>query len=277
MAVATAVDNLTAKFDETVSRLIVPKTVVIKPLDREPYQVKGYVHPIFEEILIILQSGRFPFLIGPVGCGKSTLAEQCAEALDVPFRSNGTVLASYDIMGYMGPNGYVDTPFHDAYVNGRLWLADEGDSWSPDAFLAANQALSNGHTTFAYDNVPKARHIKFYAMMAANTWGHGADREHVGRNELDAATLSRFVSVPMDYDEALERSLSQGDTEWLDMVHRCRRNARALKVHATFGTRELMTGLDLMRSGLSRERTTELVLRRNLDATQWSKVSDGTA
>ncbi len=34
-----------------------------------------------------------------------------------------------------------------------------------------------------------------------------ADRQYVGRNQLDAASLDRFYVIPMDYDNELESSL----------------------------------------------------------------------
>jgi len=50
-------------------------------------------------------------------------------------------------------------------------------------------------------------------IAAANTYGKGADRQYVGRNELDESTIDRFRigTVPMDYDEGLETALCPND------------------------------------------------------------------
>ena len=48
-------------------------------------------------------------------------------------------------------------------------------------------------------------------LAAANTWGRGGDQQYVGRNQLDAATLDRFVlsTLHVDYDTDLERDIAQ--------------------------------------------------------------------
>ena len=48
--------------------------------------------------------------------------------------------------------------------------------------------------------------------------GRGADRQYVGRNELDESTIDRFRmgTVPMDYAPKLERQLCPDD-----MLYRC--------------------------------------------------------
>jgi hypothetical protein len=53
------------------------------------------------------------------------------------------------------------------------------------------------------------RHKTFRLVLAANTWGTGATRQYVGRNQLDASTLDRFclATIFVTYDESLESSL----------------------------------------------------------------------
>ena len=57
------------------------------------------------------------------------------------------------------------------------------------------------------------RHKDFVMAIIGNTWGHGADRLYVGRNQLDEAFLDRFRmrTIDVQYDETLEEMLCPDD------------------------------------------------------------------
>jgi len=72
------------------------------------------------------------------------------------------------------------------------------------------------------------RHENFAFMAAGNTTGAGADMKFVGRNQLDGATLDRFVFVFWEYDEDFEVHVAGEDQrEWTFYVQKCRRAAAA--------------------------------------------------
>jgi MoxR-like ATPase len=113
--------------------------------------------------------------------------------------------------GAKGEFKFLGTSFLDCYENGGVFLFDEIDAADANVMLVINSALANGQLSVPsrHDNPVAKRHPDFICIAAANTFGHGADRQYVGRNELDESTLDRFRigTVPMDYDEALERQL----------------------------------------------------------------------
>lgn len=179
---------------------------------------------VFPEVMDLICAGENVFLPGPTGCGKTHLAEQLARYIpneDGTFgRPFGMIAGSggvteTEIKGTSipnittGENVFVSTRFLDIYEHGGVFLIDEADAMDSNVLLAINSAISNGYLA-----VPKRtekplanRHKDFLCVFAANTYGNGADRVYVGRNKLDGATMDRFVSVPVDYDETVEKSL----------------------------------------------------------------------
>ena len=181
--------------------------------------IEGLVHPKFEEILQLAQARKHIFLPGPAGCGKSHLAGQVAEALGLKFGfiSCSAGMSESQLLGRMVPAGeggkfvFLGTQFLDCYENGGVFLFDEIDAADANVLLVINSALANGHLSVPnrHENPVAKRHPDFVCIAAANTFGRGADRQYVGRSELDESTLDRFRigTVPMDYDERLERQL----------------------------------------------------------------------
>ncbi len=202
------------------------KVVEVRLPNRESVQIAGAVHPAFDEVLELAVAREHVFLPGPAGCGKSHLAKQIAEALGLKFGfiSCSAGMSESQLLGRMVPAGengqfiFLGTAFLDCYENGGVFLFDEIDAADANVLLVINSALANGHLAVPsrHDNPVANRHPDFVCIAAANTYGKGADRQYVGRNELDESTLDRFRmgTVPMDYDRGLEQKLCP-DTELL--------------------------------------------------------------
>ena len=147
---------------------------------------------MFDPVLQISALGINQMLVGPAGSGKTTLAAQVAQALNLEFYFTGALQTKYDIIGFIDGNGiYHRTAFRNAFENGGVFLWDEIDSSDARAMVAFNSALENDTADFPDGNVK--RHPDFISIASANTYGRGADRMYIGRNHLDAATLDRFV------------------------------------------------------------------------------------
>ncbi len=103
------------------------------------------------------------------------------------------------------------------------------------------------------------RHPDFYFIAAANTYGNGATLDYVGRNPLDASTLSRFAFIPIDYDEKLEREMvikehGKKYASWVHLVQTTRKVARDLQIpHCIISPRASRDGAALLKGGLSKD------------------------
>jgi MoxR-like ATPase/cytochrome c553 len=214
----------------------------------------GRQHHCFDKILKLVQRRKKIMLIGPAGSGKTTVCMNVAKALDLPFEFTpvNPMTTKTDLLGYMDANGrYVETALYRAYKNGGVFLLDEVDAANPAVLTTLNSLLENGVGSFPCGKVE--RHKDFIAIAAGNTFGRGADRIYIGRNQLDGATLDRFVNLVFDYDEKLERdiALSRGDDEaavnaWVDKVQALRHAAFDLKERVVISPRASIEGADLL-------------------------------
>lgn len=173
-------------------------------------------HKLLPQVLRECALGDPVWLIGPTGTGKTHLAMQVAESLGRPFSatsfSGGT--SEVDIFGCTVPDEtgawvYRESAFVNVYSKGGVHLLDEFDAADANMAVALNSALSNGHLFLSRENKVFPKHKDAVILVAANTWGTGANAEFVGRNPLDGATVDRFAltRIYLDYDTGLEESL----------------------------------------------------------------------
>lgn len=223
----------------------------------------GAVHKSFPTLLKILQQKMNVYVCGPAGSGKTTAAEMCAKALNVQFYFTGAIANEYKLTGFIDAKGkIVSTEFRKAYEEGGLFLFDEIDASFPQAVLAFNAALANDYMDFPDKRVKK--HENFYCIAAANTIGMGADRQYVGRNQLDAASLDRFVFLDWQYDENLEDELASNKT-WTDKVQKIRRIVNEKKIRLVVSPRASIKGSQLLATGFSESEVEEMVLWKGID------------
>lgn len=231
-------------------------------------------HFRFPELLKALKAHQNVFLCGPAGSGKTTAAKQCAlklkfkEMPEQKFYFTGAISNEYKLLGYMDANGrYVSTEFRKAYENGGVFLFDEVDASFPQPLLAFNAALSGDQMDFPDGTVKK--HKDFYCIATANTYGSGASRQYVGRNQLDAAFLDRFVFIDWPYDEELEKNMTD-NAEWAEFVQKVRHAIDKLGI-GKMGVRHIVShratenGAALLEAGIDRRRVEEMVIWKGLE------------
>jgi hypothetical protein len=239
----------------------------------EAKAIGGHKHPAFAKLLRTCCAragdGYSPnvWLAGPAGSGKTTGARMVADALELAFHFNGAIGMQHELLGFIDAAGtYHRTPFREAYEHGGVYLFDEVDGSDNAALLALNAALANGRATFPDGQVE--RHPECRIIAAANTFGHGATAEYVGRSKIDAAFLSRFpVRIVWDYDAALEVAIA-GNADFARRVQGARERARAAGLKVLITPRDSIAGSALIAAGFDADEAASMTYLASLTVEQ---------
>lgn len=273
-----------------------PSLTIVLPGQAKTTTLPGLMHYQFPLLLAAVSAGVNVMLVGPVGSGKTYAAESAAKALSVDFEYTGAISSEYKLTGFIDAQGrVVSTAFRRVYTNGGVFLFDEIDGSLPAPVLAFNAALANTHADFSDGKV--ARHNAFRAIAAGNTFGRGADRLFVGRNQLDAATLDRWAVLDWGYDTALEASLvglkapanapkpvaltpvtdekqiPAIAAAWFAKVQAYRGKAERAKMRLIVSPRATVTGLKLLLAGWNENLVLDAVIWRGMSADDRAKVN----
>jgi len=266
---------------EAVANVVFPTRTVVERANGEVKEFSGATHHKLADVVTCLLAEEHVLMVGPAGTGKSTIAEQAAEALglDCYSISLSPQTPASQLVGYMQATGeYVPSLFRKAYETGGVFHFDEMDNGHPSVLAVINAALANGHMAFP-DQMVK-RHPDFRAIASANTYGRGANRAYVGRQALDAATLDRFTIETIEVDESLENELCHSVGLETDLVQRVltfvrkvRANVQHHNLPIVISPRASMGMVKLLKAGKSWEAAVESRVRRGLGDTEWNKIS----
>ena len=252
------------------------KRIEVKFLDRPVVDV-GVQHKEFPVLLKLVSAGIPAFMAGPSGSGKTHSAEQLARALDLPYEaiSVGPMTSKSDLVGFIDAGGtYHETGLIRCVKNGGVFLIDEIDAGNAGVLTILNMVMSNGSMATPEGMIKK--HANFYILAGANTYGTGADRQYVGRTQLDEATLKRFFVVEWVIDENLENSISGADDDkskaLVSKMQELRANASRAKLRVSVSPRDTIYGVRLLKSGMSEKAILQGLIFKGLDSSTISKL-----
>ncbi len=237
-------------------------------------QVEGHPHHLLPQLISFANARLHVFMVGPAGGGKTTAGQQCATALSLPYyeSSMGPNTSAWDLIGYRSPEGkYIPGIMRQPYEHGGILMLDEIDNSNPSVLTTLNSALSNHRYTFPDCAVDK--HKDFICIAAGNTYGLGADRLYVGRNQLDAATLDRFATVNWDYDEEAEKQWAGVDQlSWVEYVQNVRHITQKHQMRVVVSPRASIFGARLLRCNVERKVVAEAVLWKGISRDDRQKI-----
>lgn len=274
----SVIQTIAARFagDESLANMLAQRVAAILPAPTAPTvtiklhpakkgapvkTVEG-ASPTLAKLLKLAAARRNILMVGPAGCGKSTLAKRIADELGLSFGfiSCSAGMSESHLLGRLLPTGkggamtYSQSEFVRCYENGGVFLIDEIDAADSNVMLVINAALANGHMAVPnrVDNPVAIRHPDFICIAAANTYGTGADRVYVGRNQLDESTLDRFRigTVPVDYDATYEVAACPND-ELRNILQTYRARVRENKIRRVVSTRFMIDAYVMLESGFS--------------------------
>lgn len=276
-----------------------PATVtinVVDPAGATSVATDTLAHHKMPLLVSALAAGVNIMLVGPAGTGKTHAVKLAAELLGRGFKFTGAIDSPYKLTGFTDAQGrVVRTPFRDAVEHGEIFLQDEADACLPGALLPINAVASNGVCDFP-DAIVQA-HPHFRLVMACNTYGRGADRQYVGRNQQDAAVLDRYAVITWDVDPALEAGMlglprpanapapihvtpihdhakqQQQAALWLARVQTVRASVERHKVRHVVSPRASVMGAKLLNAGWTWNDVEEACIFKGLDADTRAKIN----
>jgi cobaltochelatase CobS len=197
---------------------IAPRELIIRENNRADIKIDARLPLWFDRVLQLLKQGQNVCLVGPAGCGKTYIVRLLATALGCERHtivSGSAGVSESAITGRLLPTGdngrfeYTASEFVECYEKGNALIClDEIDAFDSNMLMIVNVPTANGHMYIPHRThepcVTRGENV--YFLATANTYGTSANPVYSARNQLDAATLDRWLFVTVDYDTKFEES-----------------------------------------------------------------------
>jgi cobaltochelatase CobS len=277
---------------ERLAMLAASKVAAPKPPEPEVATPKGgRLHYKFPLFLAAAKAGvNCIALVGPSGTGKTKSSSMVAKILGIPFEATsfGPTTSKTELFGYCDLNGvYHDTSLVRAATKGGVFLGDEFDAGHAGVSTALNMVTAND--VFAIPTGMVEKHKNFLAVLAMNTYGNGANRVYVGRNQQDGATMDRCVVIDWDQDEGLEAEICGvsgipsptidlkaggilNPDQWLNRVWKIRKAIDVLGIRHIVSTRASIHGCKLFAQGVGQAHVEQMCIWKGLDTDSKMKI-----
>jgi len=210
------------------------------------------VHENFEHLVKMVGAAMNVALVGEAGSGKTHAAEQVARALGLDFFpvSFHAKMTSTDLRGYMDAKGdYNESALYRAFKSGGVLCLDEFDRSNTEVVVSLNNLLAGSSYLFPNNELVK-KHEDFRVVACQNTTGNGGSKQYAAAQRQDASTLNRFVTIPWDIDNAMERKVA-GDTPITTIVQTIRSKAKELGMDVVISPRQSIHANTLVGMGYS--------------------------
>lgn len=194
-----------------------------------------------EKLERLISSGiKNIWMVGPAGCGKSTISRNVATKKELPYLciSCGIGTSATEFIGYKYPERQA-TRFSEFYAKPSVILIDEITALDPAVAQILNAALANDEIETTTGLVH--RHPECIIIATSNTFGFGCDRQYVANNQLDASTIDRFIGgiLEVSYSKKFE---SQFDEEVVNYVNTLRKFVKEMDIRKVLSTRMIQSG-----------------------------------
>ena len=197
--------------------------------ERQQKKEEKKLDPTLEDIKRRLMCGaRNVFLHGPSGSGKTTLCKMLAEWLsDIQYKGH-PVWAAVIMSCNAGTSpseirGFYFPERRHSLITASLSIPciivlDEFTTLDPSVAAVCNAMLANGEIESAMGHI--IRHPDCVVIATANTTGTGGDRQYIGNNQLDAATLDRYAGnfIRVGYNRDYESQYDKKACEFVWML-----------------------------------------------------------
>lgn len=204
---------------ETIAKGIAKKySKPAKPTFPGPTGV-DYIKPrVWDRVYAWMQCNNI-LLTGPAGCGKTLMCSELAKAQNLPYYAlscaggmrYSQLIGTKELVVNADGNQvtkFVPSRFLEVIQEPGITLLDEVFAIDPDALQGLNGILDYGTRGI---RTPDGNFIKVHPehklMAAANTNGRSVSRKYTAPQIQDASVLSRFLTVPMDYDLTVESKI----------------------------------------------------------------------